>query len=60
MKKLIQKLWKDESAQGMTEYILLLVVVVGLFIVFKDQIKGQIDGLISKLSGMITNATTQL
>ena len=42
MKKRIQKhitdLLKDESGQGTTEYILILVGVVALAIVFKDRI----------------------
>lgn len=35
---LLKTLWKDESGQGATEYILLLVVVVGLAMIFKKQI----------------------
>lgn len=37
--KKIQHLWKDESAQGVSEYILLLVVVIAVAFIFKDQIK---------------------
>lgn len=42
MKNVVQKLkslWKDESAQGATEYILLLVVVVGIAMIFGPKIK---------------------
>lgn len=56
MKKLtnfFKKLWKDESAQGATEYILLLVIVVGLVFLLKDRIKPIIDGKISELGGLI-------
>lgn len=49
MKNFIKSLWKDESAQGATEYILLLVVVVGLALMFKGQIRGQVDKLITQL-----------
>ncbi len=38
MKKLLKKLWQDESAQGATEYILMLVVVVSIAYIFKDKI----------------------
>lgn len=42
MKKVVRtfkSLWKDESAQGATEYILLLVVVVGIAMIFGPKIK---------------------
>lgn len=50
MKNFIKSLWKDESAQGATEYIMLLVVVVGLALMFKDRIMKQVEGLINDLS----------
>jgi Flp pilus assembly pilin Flp len=40
----LKKFWQDESAQGMTEYILLLVVVVTLAYIFKDKIKKAVAG----------------
>ena len=49
MKNTILKLWKDESAQGATEYILMLVIVVGIAMLFKDKIKGIIDGKVEQL-----------
>lgn len=45
----IRRFWKDESAQGMTEYILLLVIVVGLVVLFKDRIQNIIQGKIGEL-----------
>ena len=36
---LVKNLWNDESGQGATEYILLLVVVVAIALIFKDRIK---------------------
>ena len=53
MLKSLKKLWKDESAQGATEYILMLVVVVAIAMMFKDQIKGIISGKVSKLGNDI-------
>ena len=38
LKRSIQKFLKDESGQGTTEYILILVGVVAIGFVFKDQI----------------------
>jgi len=59
IKKELVSFFKDESAQGATEYILLLVVVVAISMMFKDKIKdvvGQkIDQLSSDLGGFTTN-----
>ncbi len=49
MKKFLQTLWKDESAQGATEYILMLVIVVGIAMMFKG-----------KIMGIITDKTEQI
>ncbi len=57
IKNFFKNLLKDESAQGATEYILLLVVVVGLVLLFKNQISQQVSGAISQLGGKITNIT---
>ncbi len=40
----LNKFMQEESAQGMTEYILLIVVVVGLAWVFRGKISGAIKG----------------
>lgn len=45
MKKLakgMKSLWKDESAQGATEYIVLLAVVVIVVMIFKGKITSMI------------------
>lgn len=48
-----KRLIKEEDAQGATEYILLLVAVVGVVLLFKDNILTQVRGLLSKLEGNI-------
>lgn len=58
MKKLserfqLKKFWQDESAQGMTEYILLVVVVVSLAYMFKDKIKTALRGKVEGVSNEI-------
>ena len=56
MKKItntLKNVWKDESAQGATEYILLLMIVVAIVMLFKDKIRGIVDGKLNDLeSGM--------
>lgn len=56
MKKLatfVKNLWNDESGQGATEYILLLVIVVALAFVFKDRIMSIVQGKLEQLGGDI-------
>ena len=55
MKKALKKLWQDESAQGATEYILMLVIVVGIAVMFKDRISQIIGGKIESLAGSISS-----
>jgi Flp pilus assembly pilin Flp len=50
---------KDESGQGATEYILLLVVVVGLAMMFKDNIMTTVKAKLEELSGSIGSVTSQ-
>lgn len=49
----MKRLWKDESGQGATEYILLLVIVVALALLFKNQIKGVVSAKLEELGGAI-------
>jgi len=53
MLKTLKNLWKDESAQGATEYILMLVVVVAIAVMFKDQIQRLLRGKVSALGTSI-------
>jgi Flp pilus assembly pilin Flp len=52
-KSFSRNLLKNQSGQGATEYILLLVVVVALVLMFKNQIKTTVDEKIKDLQGMI-------
>jgi Flp pilus assembly pilin Flp len=56
---LLKKLMKDESGQGATEYILLLVVVVGLAMIFKTQITQAFSDKLKQLSDSIGSITSQ-
>lgn len=53
--KKIQALWNDESAQGATEYILLIAIVVGLAMLFRDKIKSIVTGKLSDIEGGVNN-----
>lgn len=59
MKKLnnfAKNFWTDESGQGTAEYVLLIAIVVGLVIMFKDSIKK----LIGDKLGDISNGFSQV
>ena len=53
LKNFFQELWNDESAQGATEYILLIVIVVGIAMMFKGQIMKILEGKLGEISEKI-------
>lgn len=55
IKRFLKNFAQDESAQGATEYILLLVVVVGIAMLFKNQIKQLLEDKISQLGSQISS-----
>lgn len=52
-KNKIRSIWADESAQGATEYILLVVLVVGIMAIFGPSIKSAIERKVNDVSGQI-------
>ncbi|MEQ1875534.1 MAG: hypothetical protein ABL958_02745 [Bdellovibrionia bacterium] len=61
MKKLgnqLKGMWRDESAQGATEYILLLVAIVALVMLFRKQLLGDngSGGLVSNMMDRLSAA----
>jgi Flp pilus assembly pilin Flp len=55
MKNYLKQLWKDESGQGMTEYALLILVIVAIAVIFKDKIKGAVQTKMEAVSGSIND-----
>jgi Flp pilus assembly pilin Flp len=56
-KEFIKRILKDESGQGTTEYVLLLVVLVGIAMIFRTQIKQIVSDKISEISTSIGTFT---
>ena len=52
MKKmtLLQEFWKEEDAVGVVEIILILVVLIGLVIIFKEQLNSLVKNILSKIT----------
>jgi len=51
---------RNKRGQGATEYILLLVVVVGLVMLFKDKIKGAFSDKMADLDNGMKQVTTDM
>lgn len=56
---MMKNLWKDESGQGATEYILLLVVVVALALLFRGKITETLSAKLEELGNAIGGFTVQ-
>lgn len=53
VKSFSKRLFKNQAGQGATEYILLLVVVVALVMMFKEQIKTAVGDKLGTLQQSI-------
>ena len=60
--KLLQRLWKEESGQGLVEYglliVLIIVVAVAALTVFGDQIEALFGGIGTKIQNAETTVGT--
>lgn len=50
LRKILKDFWKEEEAVGVVEIILILVVLIGLVIIFKDQLTGLVKSILSKIT----------
>jgi len=53
IKNLAKSIWQDESAQGATEYILLLAALVAVLILFKPKIEQIIMGKTNQIGDAV-------
>lgn len=47
---LLKALWEEEDAVGVVEIILILVVLIGLVIIFKEQLTSLVENILSKIT----------
>ncbi|MBC86308.1 MAG: hypothetical protein CL677_03935 [Bdellovibrionaceae bacterium] len=59
MKKKFAEILKDESAQGATEYILLIVVILGIMSFFGPEIKGMVSDKMGDVKAQFQGFTNQ-
>ena len=53
MKKMcseVKKFWENEAGMGVVEVVLITIVLVGLVILFKNQITALVNNILSKMS----------
>lgn len=55
IKQIAKRLLKDESGQGATEYILLLVAVVAVAVIFKRQLWDIVNSKLGAISSKISD-----
>ena len=48
--ELLKELWWDEDAVGVVEIILILVVLIGLVVIFKEQLTSLVKSILSKIT----------
>lgn len=58
-KSFSKRLLKNKSGQGMVEYILLLVVVVGIVVVMKDRFSTQSQEWFNTMSEKVSGVLSQ-
>ena len=49
MNTLWKDFWQDESGMGVVEIILIIVVLIGLVIIFKERITGVVNDIFEKI-----------
>ena len=59
IKKFFKNLWMDESGQGTAEYVLLIVIVIGLLMMFKGRIKAVFSDKLADIEGGMGGITTK-
>ena len=50
IKKNILKVWKNEEGVGVVEVILILVVLIGLVTIFRNQLTDLVNGIFQKIA----------
>ncbi len=55
MLNIMQKFWVDESGVGVVEIILILVVLISLVLLFKEQITSLVKTTLTKIKNQATS-----
>ena len=55
MRSVMQRFWADESGVGVVEIILILVVLISLVLLFKEQITSLVKTTLTKIKNQATS-----
>jgi len=55
IKEGVKKFLSDESGQGMTEYVFILLIIIAVLVTFRTQIQEAFQGKIGDLTSQIGN-----
>lgn len=55
LKQWIRDFWNDESGIGVVEMILILVVLIGIVLIFKDQLKALVNNIFKEINSKTKN-----
>ena len=55
MLNIMQKFWADESGVGVVEIILILVVLISLVLLFKEQLTSLVKTTLTKIKNQATS-----
>ena len=55
MRSVLQRFWADESGVGVVEIILILVVLISLVLLFKEQITSLVKTTLTKIKNQGTS-----
>lgn len=49
MLQLVKKFWEEEDGVGVVEIILILVVLIGLVLIFKNQLRSLVNSIFEQI-----------
>ncbi|WP_113673103.1 Flp1 family type IVb pilin [Vallitalea guaymasensis] len=47
----LKRFWKEEDGMGVVEIALIIIVLVGLAVIFKDKITELVENILKKITG---------
>jgi len=53
LKNKLAEFWKEEDGMGVVEIVLIIIVLVGLVVLFKDKITSIVNVILSKMTTQI-------
>jgi len=53
LKKKLAEFWEEEDGMGVVEIVLIIIVLVGLVVLFKDKITSIVNVILSKMTTQI-------